>query len=87
MVEIKQEVVDEIFWTILGNDSDLFRQKDCQRIKSVIFNRLGIELSISEAGKFWIWRSSQWDTSWLSIGPDNEIIEWFNAFYKAHLKN
>jgi len=43
------------------------------------------ELSAAEAFMFWRWRSEQYaslhyDASWLMIGDDDEVVEWFKKF-------
>lgn len=73
---ITQKDVDRAFlysqgWGNWGED------EDCPRIRKVVKTRLSLDVSISEAYKFWRWRSEQYDASWLTIRSDDEVIEWF----------
>jgi len=58
---------------------------DISRIRNVLRARMFAELSAAEAFMFWRWRSEQYaslhyDASWLMIGDDDEVVEWFKKF-------
>jgi len=46
----------------------------------VLKRELGVTISAPEAIDFWKWRSDEWDSSFLSVHDDSEILEWFRKF-------
>jgi len=54
--------------------------EDVHRIQDVLKRELGVTISESEAIDFWHHRSNEWDSSFLSVGGDSEILEWFQKF-------
>jgi hypothetical protein len=76
---ISQKDVDRTFLYTQGC-GNWCEDEDCSRIKKIIKVKLGLDVSISEAYKFWSWRSEQYEASWLSIHSDEEIVEWFVKF-------
>ena len=50
---------------------------DCQRIQSILKNHFDVFLSINECQKFWRWRSEIFDSTFLCVGSEQEILEYF----------
>jgi hypothetical protein len=76
MRKLTQAEVDRHFmyvagWGNWGEDEDI------PRLRKVIHDKLHVNVSAAEAFVFWRWRSDQYDASWLIIGSDDEIVEWF----------
>jgi hypothetical protein len=56
--------------------------RDAERIARVLEAERGVRLSANEAALFWEWRSREYDASWLTIGSDAEILEWFDRLIR-----
>jgi hypothetical protein len=50
-------------------------REDCQRIRDVAEERLGIEMTPEQAHKVWASHSANMDAGWLGIESDDEIKE------------
>lgn len=74
-----QEQVDRVFLYRAGW-GNWGEQEDLPRLQKVLHDRLHVDVSAAEAYQFWSWRSDQYDASWLAIGSDDEIVEWFLKF-------
>jgi len=81
-VKIDQSLVTRTFNVRLQNAGMYHNLKDVHRIQDVLKRELGVTISESEAIDFWLHRSNEWDSSWLSVGNDSEILEWFQKFIK-----
>lgn len=81
-MKIDQSLVTRTFNVRLQNAGMYHNLKDVHRIQDVLKRELGVTISESEAIDFWLHRSNEWDSSWLSVGNDSEILEWFQKFIK-----
>ena len=81
-MKINQDLVTKTFMTRNGTCGSYWCKEDVNRIQKVLQETHGIFISESEAIDFWIWRSNEWDSSFLSINyhDDNEILDWFQKF-------
>lgn len=81
---INQKMVDKVFC----EDGSHYVEKDCQTIQSTLKEKYKINLSLSEAKKFWRWRCENADyylTPWLSTeNKKDEIISWFEDYIKEY---
>lgn len=79
---MKQDDVDRAFWI---DDIGPYAWGDCERIRSVISAEFSVNISMSEARRFWEWRSGRYDATWLAfVYGDEEIREWFQKFVDEH---
>ena len=79
-MKITQELATRAFTARNGTCGYYWCEEDVKRIQDVLREKLGIFISQSEGIDFWRWRSSEWDSSFLSVGSDDEILEWFTKF-------
>ena len=80
--KINQSHIDVLFCGLLAGDGTIAKEyfNDIDQIKHAVKDHYNTNLSSAECAYFWHWRSEQYDASWLSIGGDREIKEWFNKF-------
>lgn len=79
-MKIDQGIVDQTFMVRNGTCGFFYDQEDVERIKSAIQGSLGVSLSNSEVIDFWRWRSSEWDSGWVTTHGDLDTQEWFQKF-------
>ena len=79
-MKINQDLVTKTFMARNGTCGSYLCKEDVNRIQKVLQETHGIFISESEAIDFWIWRSNEWDSSFLSVGGDDETLEWFQKF-------
>jgi len=79
-MKINQDLVTKTFMTRNGTCGSYWCKEDVNRIQKVLQETHGIFISESEAIDFWIWRSNEWDSSFLSVGGNDEILEFFTKF-------
>lgn len=53
---------------------------DCLKIKETIKKEFDLDISASEAYRFWNWRSKDWDATFLTVHSNEEIIHWFKKW-------
>jgi len=81
-MKINQDLVTKTFQCRNGTSGLYHDPGDVKFIQEVLQKNLGVFVSESEVIDFWIWRSNEWDSSFLSINyhDDNEILDWFQKF-------
>jgi hypothetical protein len=81
-MKINQSLVTKTFQCRNGTMGSYYDLDDVHCIKDVLTKNLGISISESEVIDFWVWRSNEWDSSWLSHISSDEILEFFQKFIK-----
>lgn len=81
-MKIDQSLVTRTFQCRNGTSGLYHDLEDVWRIQRALRDGHGISISESEAIDFWHWRSNEWDSSFLSVRSDDEILEWFTKFIK-----
>jgi hypothetical protein len=81
-MKITQELVTRAFMVRNGTSGYYWSKDGMKRIREVLHENYGIFISESEAIDFWKWRSQEWDSSFLSVGGDDEILDFFRRFVK-----
>jgi len=79
-MKIDQSLVTQTFQCRNGTSGLYHDLEDVHRIQDVLKRELGVTISESEGIDFWHWRSNEWDSSFLSVHDDSEILEWFQKF-------
>jgi hypothetical protein len=79
-MKINQELVTQTFQCRNGTSGLYHDLEDVHRIQEVLKRELGVTISESEGIDFWHWRSNEWDSSFLFVHDDSEILEWFQEF-------
>ena len=81
MDNISQRVFDLMMIGVMNGDGLMsYAIDDCLKIKETIKKEFGLDISASEAYRFWSWRSEKWDATFLTIHSDEEIIRWFKEW-------
>ena len=81
-MKIDQSLVTRTFQCRNGTSGLYHDLEDVHLIQEVLKRELGVTISESEGIDFWHWRSNEWDSSFLSVHDDSEILEWFQKFIK-----
>jgi len=78
---ITQHLVDNLFSCLDGFGRLTYTLDDCRLIQRFIREEHGVHLSLSECQRFWKWRSSLWEASFLTVGDTaasrKEVLEFF----------
>lgn len=81
-MKIDQSLVTRTFQCRNGTSGLYHDLVDVHTIQEALKKHHGVAISESEAIDFWHWRSNEWDSSFLSVHDDSEILEWFGKFLK-----
>lgn len=79
---LNQNYVDNLFSCLDGFGFLSYSLDECKFIQKTLKEEFDIFLSISEAQRFWKWRSEQWDATFLTIKDKQEILEFFVKYIK-----
>ena len=78
MDNISQRAFDLMMIGVMNGDGLMsYAIDDCLKIKQVIKKEFDLDISASEAYRFWNWRSNEWDSSFLTIHSNEEVVDWF----------
>jgi hypothetical protein len=85
MIKITQKLVDFRFAN--GEIYD-YMLDEISLIRKTIKESFSVDISTSEAIKFWEWRSELWDASWLRAHDKSkkEIIDFFKEYIEDFYK-
>ena len=80
-MKINQDLVTKTFQCRNGTSGFYHNLDDVKVIQDVLQRNLSVFVSESEVIDFWRWRSSEWDSSFLTLmGGEKEILDWFGKF-------
>lgn len=79
---LNQNYVDNMFSCVDGFGLLSYALDECAFIQRTLKEEYDIFLSINECQKFWKWRSEQWDSTFLTIQDEKEVIHFFLEYIK-----
>ena len=77
----------ECMFNYMFNGCPLDFPEDCAKIQLVLKIQRHINISASEAAKFWEYRSNLWDASWLVLDNDETIMKYWDQFINEWYKD
>lgn len=77
---ITQKIVIESLLFKRGYYNGDYDLSDAEYIQKILDSHLHIYISVIDAVEFWKWRSDRYDSNWLTVKSEDDVVDWFKKY-------